>query len=868
MIAMSSPLRVIPGVIIVVAGLYSTRSAIVAALLIAVFRFLLGGIGMPSALATIFSVALLGIIARRYFSVRLNKYRSRQLYAIGNLLVLISGIWAYLSPFPEAWKTFYTNLLPLLIWYPASTLLLGSLFAQQLSRQEMEDELRASNERYDAIVNDQVDLIVRWKSDGTIIFANDAFCRYFKQSRAQLIGHSLFLLLHERLQGEACKTIHTLTPENPVLTKVVYLDGIGDQNRWFEWVHRSAFNEQQQLIEIQSVGRDVTERRESENHLKHQSDFQALLIRLTTRFINVPAENFDGAMNDALREVGEFLGGLRCIINVLDTDRISFIRTYEWCTPGVNSLRGTLNPIPNSDVIFPHLLNGETYVVSDLVQLAHVSDTFNEFAKIGVRASILVPIIRQGQLREVVSLSWDHPITIQPESINLIRVLGEIYQNAVEHKEREDKLRTLNAELEKRVQERTTQLREANQFLHAEITERKQAQEAEHEQRMLVEALHDTSVVLNSTLKLDEVLDYILINIDRVVKHDVATIMLIESDNARVVRHRDYPLVIDRSTINGVRLPVHSTPSLMWMMKHREPLLIPEINNYPGWVVIPELTWLHSYLGVPICQGDEVIGFLSLECAIPDFFTPEHAQRLQAFADHAALAIKNAKLYEQANTLAAFRERQRLVRELHDSVSQMLFSANTIAESLPLILDRHPDKLRQYMANLHNFTRGAMGEMRTLFLELRPEALAQTELGLLLAHLCNAFTGRTQIEVERHFNDSGLQFSTDIQMTYYRIAQEAFNNIIKHAQPTTASITLDWIEGWLSMVVSDNGKGFEPVGVSSDHLGIQIMRERAASIDAEFAINSEPGKGTEIVVRSKVQGVLTNFANPTTRLTA
>src|SRR5439155_16798943 len=139
---------------------------------------------------------------------------------------------------------------------------------------------------------------------------------------------------------------------------------------------------------------------------------------------------------------------------------------------------------------------------------------------------------------------------------------------------------------------------------------------------------------------------------------------------------------LEPETVNAIRFPIATTSNLSWMVNHRKPRLIPNVINDPDWVRIPELDWLRSYLGVPICQENEVLGFLGLDSSIPDFFTVEHAQRLQAFADQVAIAIKNARLFEQANSLAAMEERQRLARELHDSVSQMLFSANSIAESL------------------------------------------------------------------------------------------------------------------------------------------------------------------------------------------
>src|SRR5690606_27738926 len=122
----------------------------------------------------------------------------------------------------------------------------------------------------------------------------------------------------------------------------------------------------------------------------------------------------------------------------------------------------------------------------------------------------------------------------------------------------------------------------------------------------------------------------------------------------------------------------------------------------------------------------------------PGYFSPTHAERLQAFAGLAAIALQNALFYDQAQELAALEERQRLARNLHDAVSQMLFSASVIAEALPHLWERDPERVRPQLAELHKLTRGALAEMRMLLMELRPTALQEAELNELLQQLTDA----------------------------------------------------------------------------------------------------------------------------------
>ncbi len=226
-IGMLSPLRVIDGLfidgrvaIIAVAALYSTPTEIVAALLIAFFRLLLGGVGAPSAIATIFTAALIGIVARKYFSTTLHKFQFGKLLIIGIALVLFTAVWAFLSPFSQAWSALQTNILPILVWYPVCTLLLGNLFAQEFIRQDVEKALQASSERYLSIVNDQLDPVVRWNADGTISFVNEAFCRLLKKPQEDLIGRTLFDTHMDNNQESFHGSHEKFVPEQPVHNRI------------------------------------------------------------------------------------------------------------------------------------------------------------------------------------------------------------------------------------------------------------------------------------------------------------------------------------------------------------------------------------------------------------------------------------------------------------------------------------------------------------------------------------------------------------------------------------------------------------------------------------------------------------------------
>ncbi len=180
-----------------------------------------------------------------------------------------------------------------------------------------------------------------------------------------------------------------------------------------------------------------------------------------------------------------------------------------------------------------------------------------------------------------------------------------------------------------------------------DITERKRAEAAEREQRELAEALRDTAQALSSTRHLDELLDRILQNARRIVPHDASAILLIDDRGAAyVARSRDGEGRILGSALSAARFPVAETANLHVMAEVRRPLIIADVDLYPGWVHVEEPASLRSFVGAPICIEDQVIGFITLLKTERDFFTREHAERLQALAQQAAIAIENARSFE------------------------------------------------------------------------------------------------------------------------------------------------------------------------------------------------------------------------------
>lgn len=221
--------------------------------------------------------------------------------------------------------------------------------------------------------------------------------------------------------------------------------------------------------------------------------------------------------------------------------------------------------------------------------------------------------------------------------------------------------------------------------------------------------------------------------------------------------------------------------------------------------------------------------------------------RIEHYTDITERIQMEASEREKAQKLAAAEERQRLARELHDSVSQSLFTATVMSESALRQWDVNPQKARDLMDQLYHITHTALSEMRLLLVELRPASLAQQNLTALIEQLSSSIQSRTNMRIVTEL-DEIAKLNPEVQVALYRIIQEALNNVTKHAQARQVHVRLAKDAHQIQLSIADDGKGFDLNDIEPTSLGVGIMRERAESIDASFEIESQRGSGTQIRV--------------------
>jgi signal transduction histidine kinase len=282
------------------------------------------------------------------------------------------------------------------------------------------------------------------------------------------------------------------------------------------------------------------------------------------------------------------------------------------------------------------------------------------------------------------------------------------------------------------------------------------------------------------------------------------------------------------------------------VLREGKPLRLDDIRSDPrfwGWPAAhPELT---SVLGVPITEGGRVIGFIFAACKVgPGGFTDRDERMLTLFAAHAAIALTNARLYERGRELTAAEERTRLARDLHDAVSQKLFSIRAKARAAALLVPRDPARAAAEIDSVGALAGEAHSELRAVIDGLAPPDLAASGLvGSVRSYAVLA--GRTygkpvRVRAAELPELDGLQ-----ETVLYRVAQESIGNALRHSGSPEVWVRLSARQRAVVLEVGDHGSGFDPAGPHAG-VGLASMRERADSVGGTLTISSRPGAPTTV----------------------
>jgi PAS domain S-box-containing protein len=346
--------------------------------------------------------------------------------------------------------------------------------------------------------------------------------------------------------------------------------------------------------------------------------------------------------------------------------------------------------------------------------------------------------------------------------------------------------------------------------------------------------LLEVSRKVNATLELKPLISLILDQLNKVVDYRAATVYLLEEDKHEPVlleKRGDADLSSYQDIFSDLNTFIAP------LINEGKPLIL-ENGSYGS-------KQARACMVIPLLVKDRLTGLVFLENDHPKSYLERHAELASAFANQASVAMENARLYVQAKELAALQERQKLARELHDSISQVLYSIGLGARTARMLLERDPLKASEPMDYVLELTEAGLAEMRALIFELRPESIEAEGLVAALTKQATAIKSRHQIEIDTNFCPEP-ELSVEQKQALFRVVQEALHNVVKHAQASHVDIKMTCSLDELTLEVKDNGVGFNPGSNFPGHLGLQSMHERIDRMGGEFHIDSEPGQGSTI----------------------
>lgn len=455
---------------------------------------------------------------------------------------------------------------------------------------------------------------------------------------------------------------------------------------------------------------------------------------------------------------------------------------------------------------------------------------------LGINALIVV-----ASVLAAVGAAWLTSRTLVTPLVDLVTTAKQIAAGDLQRTARGGRLEEIG-DLAEAFNSMTRQLRDSINGLEQRVRERT---EALRQRAIQMETSAQVSRKITSILEIDDLLTRVVELIWDAFGYYHVNVYLINEDTGQLVlRARSGAQVPEFQTLDLSSLSLNSEAARL-----NEVIVLNDVAGDTRYRADRQLPDTRAEVVLPLRAASRLIGTMDVNSDRTNAFTQEDVLVLQSLADQIAIAIENARLYEQSRELAVLEERHRLAQELHDSVKQSLFSIDLHAKAVDTYVRQSPELAERHIRDLRQITHGALQEMRALIFDLHPVSLEENGLApAIRQHI--QFLQRSQgldIRFEAQ-GDRRLPRATEKHL--YRIAQEALSNAVRHAQAERIQVRLTLDAERVELCVQDDGRGFEPdeVPTEGQTFGLAGMRERAALIHGQLWVQSRPGEGCLIRV--------------------
>jgi len=587
------------------------------------------------------------------------------------------------------------------------------------------------------------------------------------------------------------------------------------------WLADSAVYERDaQGRAIRSVGmlQDITERKRSEETLRQYGERLRILHEIDRDILE--ARSPEAIAYAALDGVRELVPSQRATIALYD------VESNEAMVFAARANRETLLPpgtrVPTSSPTVEVLREGKVDLVEDLQAMPRLSDSHQALLQEGIRSHVHVPLMVRGELMGSLSLGSSEPGGFAREQIEIAQEVADQLAIALRQSHLYEQVQRHAEELEQRVADRTREL----------------------------SALYEVATIASESLDLRTVTAQSLDRVMAAILADFGTIYLPDEGDGllHVIAREGVPPGLTaqaEAQLGSVRQGL-----IGHVMERNEPIVVPDLATDPRAVLKTSPPLSGPFAGVPVRARGQTVGVLTvLRWREGPEFNDQEVALLSSIADQVGVVVDSARLRERAEQAVVLEERQRLARELHDSVTQSLYSVTLMAETGRRSAQGGDlETVSGYLGRLGEVARQALKEMRLLIYELRPPVLEQEGLAGALQQRLEAVEARAGVEA-RLLVEGEVELPAPVDGALYRIALEALNNALKHAAATSVTVRIAPGRETISLEVVDNGRGFDPAAArDGGGMGLTTMRDRAERLGGTLTILSAPGEGTRVRV--------------------